>query len=150
MKEDENLQLAITKFWETIPSIWSNVRENVRENATKGFKLTLIQFHMLRHIRAGAHSVSELSERQQISRPAISQAIEQLVSKNLVARRQDTQDRRCVQLSLTEEGNKLLDVIFYENRLWMEKQLSAVSSQEIDVLNQALDILKQTLKKPIH
>ena len=141
------LKSTIEKFWEVVPSTWVNVRAKVRTNATHDHDLTLIQFHILRHIRNGFCTVAELADRQHVSRPAISQAVEQLFKKNLVLRTPDPNDRRYVQLSLTEKGEDLLDTVFGKTKSWMEAQIASLSPQELDTLNQAFTILKNTLQK---
>ena len=60
--------------------------------------------------------VSELATAKNISRPAISQAVEILVKKGLLTRVPSREDRRCVDLVLTEAGNHLLDTVFKETR----------------------------------
>ena len=67
----------------------------------------------------GFTSVSELAAIRQISRPAISQAVDVLVEKGLISRQQEAEDRRFVHLLLTPNGEALLNKIFQENRAWM-------------------------------
>jgi DNA-binding MarR family transcriptional regulator len=144
MKETDELQETIEKFWETIPPVWGFVRGNARSNAVKDFNVTLIQFHILRHIRAGAHSVAELAERQQISRPAVSQAVDLLVEKGLVTRSQGLKDRRYVQVDLTGKGNEMLTDVFSKSRHWMAEKMAALTPDELQTITQALAILKTT------
>ena len=141
---EELLQLAIDRFWETVPPVWNKVRGNVRCIATEYFEITLDQFHILRHIRKGRGSVSELAEIQQISRPAISQAVDILVDKGLVSRTTDAEDRRYIRLELTPTGNDLLNTIFKQNRRWMMEKMAGLSPDEIDSIVHGLEILKKT------
>ena len=141
---EELLQTAIDRFWETVPPVWNKVRGNVRCIATENFEITLDQFHILRHIRKGRGSVSELADLQQISRPAISQAVDILVEKGLISRRTNADDRRYIRLELTPSGNDLLNTIFRQNRTWMMEKMAAVSPDEIDSIVQGLEILKKT------
>src|SRR5512135_2334585 len=109
----EHLQdQAIDRFWETVPPVWNFVRSHIRTTATENFDITVEQFHVLRYVRRGKDCMSELAAAKNISRPAISQAVDILVHKGLLARTQSTQDRRYVELSLTEAGNALLDAVF--------------------------------------
>jgi DNA-binding MarR family transcriptional regulator len=135
---------AIDRFWETVPPVWNRIRENVRAIATEYFDVTVEQFHVLRHIRKGAGSVSELAEVRQISRPAISQAVDVLVDKGLITRQQDTVDRRHVHLTLTPEGNAMLNTIFQKNRTWMEEKMASLSPEELANISHALSLLKVT------
>ncbi len=139
----EELQLAIDRFWETIPPVWNTVRGNVRCIAIENFEITVEQFHILRHIRKGRASVSELAEIQQISRPAISQAVDILVEKGLVSRRTNAEDRRFIQLELTSSGNEMLNTIFRLNRNWMAEKMAALSPDEVYRMINGLEILKK-------
>ena len=138
----ELLQQTIDRFWESFPPTWNRIRTNVRGIAVEKFGITVEQFHILRHIRKGHGSVSELAEAKGISRPAISQAVELLVGKGLVTRRQNAEDRRFVQLELTDEGSELLSAIFRENRIWMEQKLSILTPEQMAQIITALDVLK--------
>jgi DNA-binding MarR family transcriptional regulator len=138
----EMLQQTIDRFWESFPPTWNRIRTNVRGIAVEKFGITVDQFHILRNIRRGYGSVSELAEAKGISRPAISQAVDLLVGKGLVTRRQNVEDRRFVQLELTDEGSELLSAIFRENRIWMEQKLSNLTPEQMAQIIAALDVLK--------
>lgn len=138
----ELCQKAIDRFWETIPPLWHQVRNNVRMIAAEKYELSVEHFHVLRYIRKGVCSVSDLANARQISRPAVSQAVESLVEKGLVSRQQSALDRRFVKLMLTEEGDVLLNKIFQQNRAWMVKKMSGLSDAELERMIDALDTLK--------
>lgn len=147
MAVSERLQnQAIDRFWETVPSLWGTIRTHIRAAATAKFDITVEQFHILRHVRHGTGSISELATAKNISRPAISQAVEVLVKKGLLTRVQSTQDRRFVELALTEAGNELLDTVFKETRDWMKQQMNALSNAELETIANAMEALKKMLK----
>jgi MarR family transcriptional regulator, organic hydroperoxide resistance regulator len=134
-------QAVIDQFWEVIPPTWNQVRGRVRATATEEFGITLEQFHILRHVNKGHQSVSELADVKQISRPAISQAVEALVGRGLISRKQSVTDRRWVELELTESGKELLTVVFQKNRRWMESRLTAFSKEELKELTRGMELL---------
>jgi DNA-binding MarR family transcriptional regulator len=138
---------AIDAFWGTIPPVWNRVKGNVRAIAVENFDISVEQFHILRHIRRGLTSVSELAEVKQISRSAISQAVDLLVERDLVCRRQNVQDRRNIPLELTAAGNKLLDTISDKNRAWMAGQMAGLTPGELETLTCAMDILSKTFNQ---
>jgi DNA-binding MarR family transcriptional regulator len=140
----ELLQRTIEKFWETIPPTWNRIRGNVRAIASEQFGISVEQFHILRHIRKGCRSASELAEIQQISRPAISQALDVLVDKGLISRTESPKDRRFVQLELTASGNELLNAIFEKNRAWMAEKMAGLTPEEQQGVVAALELLKKT------
>ncbi len=147
MTSSEQLQdQAIDRFWETVPPLWNFVRSHIRTTATENFDITVEQFHVLRHVRRGVCSISELATAKNISRPAISQAVDLLVRKGLLTRIQSTQDRRYVELSLTDSGNALLDTVFKDTRSWMKKRMSALSADELETIAKAMDIMKKMLE----
>jgi DNA-binding MarR family transcriptional regulator len=143
---EEMLQQTIDRFWETIPPTWNQIRSNIRGIITENFDITIEQFHIIRHVRKGIRSVSELAEEKQISRPAISQAVDILVEKGLITRQQSAGDRRFVLLELTESGDELLNTIFRMNRKWMAEKLSGLSDDELTTVLKGMEILKKTFE----
>ncbi|HET8705321.1 MAG TPA: MarR family transcriptional regulator [Pseudomonadales bacterium] len=141
---DALLQQTVDKFWESIPPVWNRVRINLRTIATDNFGISVEQFHILRHIRKGFQSVSELAEVRQISRSAVSQAVDSLVEKGLVTRQQSTQDRRYVRLELTQSGNDLLNMIFQKNHAWMAEKLAGLNDAEVNTVIDSMEVLKRT------
>ena len=137
---------AIDRFWETVPPLWGTVRTHIRTEATTNFDITVEQFHILRHVRRGTGSVSELATAKNISRSAISQAVDLLVKKGLLTRVQSTQDRRFVELALTEAGNELLDKLFQRTRDWMKTRMTQLSTDELETISKAMEALKKMLE----
>jgi DNA-binding MarR family transcriptional regulator len=90
--------------------------------------------------------MSELATAKNISRPAISQAVDVLVKKGLLTRVQSTADRRCVELALTETGNSLLDTVSQETRDWMKERMNNLTADELDTIAKAMDALKKMLE----
>ena len=147
MTASERLQnQAIDRFWETVPPLWETIRTHIRAVATGKFDISVEQFHILRHVRRGTGSISELATAKNISRPAISQAVDILVKKGLLTRVQSTQDRRFVELTLTETGNDLLDTVFQETREWMKKRMKVLSTDELETIAKAMGALKKMLE----
>ncbi len=144
MITSENLHdRAIDRFWETVPPLWNSIRSHIRAAATANFDITVEQFHVLRYVRRGTNSVSELATAKNISRPAISQAVEILVKKGLLTRVPSREDRRCVDLVLTEAGNHLLDTVFKETHGWMKERMGDLSPEELETIARAMEIMKK-------
>jgi DNA-binding MarR family transcriptional regulator len=143
-----HIQQVIDRFWETIPPAWHTVRGHLRATAAEQFEITVEQFHILRNVRRGIASVSDLAEVKQISRSAISQAVEALVEKGLITRRRDLKDRRCVQLTLTPTGQELLNGIFQQNRQWMSERLSTLTTEELDEFMRGIELLRRAFTDP--
>src|SRR5512143_3197182 len=109
---------ALDSFWETVPPLWGQIRAHIRSVAREQFRLGVEQFQVLRLIRQGRDSVSEIAAARNISRPAVSQAVDVLAGRGLLTRTEDPSDRRHTRLALTKQGNAVLDAVFGDTRLW--------------------------------
>ena len=137
---------AIDRFWETVPALWNIVRSHIRAVATADFDITVEQFHILRFVRKGTESMSELAAARNISRPAMSQAAEILVKKGLLTRVQSAQDRRYVELALTDAGNQLLSTVFQDTREWMKERMHGLTTVELETMVKAMEAMKKMLE----
>jgi DNA-binding MarR family transcriptional regulator len=140
----EALRQVVETFWDAFPPFWHRIRAHIRQIAADQFEISVEQFHILRHIQRGECSVSGLAEAKNISRPAISQAVDVLVHKGLITRTPDAQDRRQIKLGLTVSGTILLDAIFEDTRQWMMQTLLPLSDEELQTLVRAMDSLRKT------
>ncbi len=136
---------AIDRLWETLPPVWSMIRSRIRAEATGRFDLTVEQFQILRLIRRGACSVSEIATARGISRPAVSQGVEALVKKGLLRRAENAEDRRYVELGLTASGNSLLDEVFGKTRTWMKERMGRLSAGELAAVAEGMQALHKML-----
>lgn len=134
------------KFWEAVPPAWFRTRAQIRRIAAEQFNLTVKQFQVLRRIRRGLNTVSAIAEDSQTSRPAVSIAVDGLVNKGLVSRLTDPDDRRHIQLSLTEAGARAMDQIYLETNQWMEAKFSSLDPSERSQLLAALELLHGALQ----
>jgi DNA-binding MarR family transcriptional regulator len=141
---DRLREQALDGFWDTVPPLWNFVRSYIRVTASSNFDITVEQFHVLRFVRKGM-SISDLATAKNISRPAISQAVNALVKKGLLTRTQSLIDRRYVELTLTSEGNALLDSVFKETRKWMKARMNKLSATELDTIARAMEAMKKML-----
>jgi len=135
---------VIDSFWVTVPSLWHHIRSRIGQQAREEFNLTHDQFHVLRRIHLGRTNVSDLAEAKHISRPAASRAVDALVDKGMITRTQDPDDRRHVNLALTEKGESVLETIFGRISSWMTVQLSNLEEEELERIIAGLDALNRT------
>jgi len=140
---EETLNQVIDRFWETVPAVWDQVRDNLRGAATSQANITVEQFRILRHIRRGSNTVCQLADERQISRSAASQSVELLVEKGFVCRQERAGDRRYVRLELTDQGAELLNTAFAENRKWIMNKLETLTMEELNCMLQGLESMKK-------
>lgn len=101
---------AADLFWEAIPPIWYLLRAQIDKTAREKFKITGGHFHVLRRIKSGDTSVSELADARHINRPVVSRKVDSLVEKGLLSRRESPEDRRFTVLELTQNRGRNLKV----------------------------------------
>ena len=65
-------------------------------------------FPVLMSLRRRPHNVSELAERLEVSLPSMSKTVTALVKRGWVERVRSKEDRRIVQLHLTDDGEAIL------------------------------------------
>jgi DNA-binding MarR family transcriptional regulator len=83
-------------------------RDAAFERALTGLDLTLAQWRAISTIRRfESCAMSELSAFTAVDRTTLTRSVDQLVRRDLVARRTPEADRRQVRLSLTDHGQRL-------------------------------------------
>jgi DNA-binding MarR family transcriptional regulator len=110
----------------------------------KDFDLTSEQYNVLRILRGqypGAISVNAICERMIDKMSNVSRLVDKLQNKDLVDRKVNLQDRRQMDISITEKGLKLLDLLDKKEDLLIQR-LEHLSPEEASQLNTLLDKLR--------
>ena len=143
MAKQTTIPDVIDKFWETIPPAWHATRAHIRGVAAENLHMTTEQFQVLRRIRKGIDSVSALADTNRTSRSSVSKAVDVLVNKGLVTRLTDNHDRRHIQLTLTDEGVRLMNAVYTETEQWLAARFERLSPEELTLVLQAMDVLRK-------
>ncbi len=101
-------------------------------------------FYLNRHEKT---SMSDLAGYFHTELPSVTSLINKLCIKKLVVRREDSEDRRLVMVTLTSEGKKLLEDAMKSRRDKFEKLLSYLSEKEQGDLLQIFTTLRDKLQK---
>jgi DNA-binding MarR family transcriptional regulator len=108
-------------------------------------KITSQQFNILRILRGAGKPISTLQIRQRMldKMSDTSRIVDRLVIKGLVKKNTCANDKRLVDVSITEKGKKLLEKIDqYEND--MDAIFGSLSETEVKALNNLLDKIRTT------
>lgn len=138
-----NRKESVDLFWEAIPPLWDLIRSQLDKNARDNFEITGGHFHVLRRIKRGDATISNLADARHISRPVVSRKVDSLVEKGLVSRRESPEDRRFTVLELTPQGDQILEVLRASNREWLEDKLGSLDNQELEIVIEAFALLKK-------
>ena len=89
--------------------------------------------------------VSKLAELERVSKPAISGKVERLVELGLV-RRAEAGDRRCVNLTVTAAGRKVLRDVRKRRNAWLDVRLAQLTPSSRRAIDNATGPLLELLE----
>ncbi|MCB0686754.1 MAG: MarR family transcriptional regulator [Saprospiraceae bacterium] len=110
----------------------------------KPYKISVQQFNILRILRGQKGkpvSASEITERMLDKMSNTSRLLEKLRIKELIIRRECPEDRRKVEIELTEKGLELVNIASVAIESDMDRKLGSFTHDELQTLNHLLDKL---------
>jgi DNA-binding MarR family transcriptional regulator len=90
--------------------------------------------------------VGELAEREAVSAPRISKAVEELVALGLVEREAGT-DRRRVGLTMTRKGSAFLKGVRRRRTAWLAERLEGMGQADVDAIAAAVEPLTRLAER---
>ncbi|QZT65431.1 MarR family winged helix-turn-helix transcriptional regulator [Mycolicibacterium austroafricanum] len=107
--------------------------------------LTLSQMQLLGEIsRAGVTTPAELGVRLHVKVQSLTDSLNELVARELIARRPDENDRRRQLVEITDGGVALLDADRAERDAWLHRAMrDSLSELEFDLLMLVAPILRK-------
>jgi DNA-binding MarR family transcriptional regulator len=138
--EDSSFELMIAReLIEVVPRVMHRIRGLMRSQA-KG-QMTIAQLRILARLNQDVYTVTDLSEWQGVSAPAMSKMVDILEKKAWLERIPHSHDRRQVGLRLTAEGKRYFLNLRKSSRLRMAEYIEKIPDSEKEIINQALKIL---------
>jgi DNA-binding MarR family transcriptional regulator len=89
--------------------------------------------------------VSRLAELERVSKPAISTKVDRLVELELLERT-TAEDRRCVGLTVTPAGKKMLKDVRKRRNAWLDQRLEQLSPKGRAAIAAAIEPLRELLQ----
>jgi DNA-binding MarR family transcriptional regulator len=90
-------------------------------------------------------TVGELATEERVSTAAMSKRVSRLERDGLVTRTQSDTDRRCVGLTLTEGGQRVLRRVRSRRTAWLASRLGTLSRAELAAVGAAVEPLTRLL-----
>jgi DNA-binding MarR family transcriptional regulator len=121
---------------------WISKRQS---DAIKKYDITIQQYNILRILKGLSGepaTVKLLTERMIDKMSNASRLVDKLLSKNYVQRIENSLDRRRVDIYLTEEGDKVLELASVELDALMQEKKLELSLEEAGILSELLDKLR--------
>ena len=144
------LERVVEDLLSISPLIFRGVRRKLIKTTLVDIDLdiTPLHFEVIRLLKEeGILHVAEIGERLQIAKAQMTHIIDKLVALNVVEREIDATDRRTTSITLTIEGNRVLE----ENRIRIvsavRETMSCLTDEELEDLSDSLRKLRDILSK---
>jgi DNA-binding MarR family transcriptional regulator len=133
---------------ETVPAAMRAIREQMRSG--RAASLSVAQFRLLLFVRRNpGTNLSSAAEHLGTTLPAASQLVERLVRAGFVTRVQHPEERRRVELRLTEVGGATLAECDARTRAWLCERLAGLGENELGRLATTLAELRGLLTRNV-
>jgi len=129
------------RILDIIPLVMRAMGAEMRQQATAGFQVS--HFRVLKLLQKQPRSLSELATCQAVALPTMSRTVSALVERGWVTRTEDTQDRRRVQLRMTDAGKIVFDELRVRAQARLAARLTSLSPEERAQVLAGLAILRQ-------
>jgi DNA-binding MarR family transcriptional regulator len=144
--KDSDLELIVENILNVFPLFRRSFRNIDLDRVAEGLSHPHIMvMRMLEdHER---QSVSAIGDRQFISRPQMTHIVDKLVSLGMVERTIDEDDRRVINLVLTDTGRRIMrqcDAVIGQS---IKQSLSALEDKDIEEMSAALSKLAEIVSK---
>jgi DNA-binding MarR family transcriptional regulator len=135
-----SVSTAATELRESMMAVTRQMRRHRPDHG-----LTLSQLELLGEIgRTGVTTPAELGARLQVRVQSLTDSINELVSRELIARRPDQTDRRRQLIELTDAGTTLLEADRAERDAWLHTTMhDNLSELEFDLLMLVAPVLRK-------
>lgn len=141
---DERLEQAVSVFAQA-----ARLLDSPRLHAWDERGLTLPQLRILFRVRQEPGiGVKELAQAFEVSTSNVTQQVDKLVTRGLLARAERPEDRRQVALTLTEEGTRVAGEVSLASRGYLRSLLGRLDRRDMDTLTTLLTRLVELAATP--
>ena len=124
------------------------VRRVSRERARRGMKKLDPSRFVLRAVyKHGPVRMSEIGKHMGISKPYMTILVNKLIDEGLVERVPDTQDRRVVNVTITDSGRDAIREFMSDAKETVVRNLSSLDSSDISSLHEAMKTIRSVASK---
>jgi MarR family transcriptional regulator for hemolysin len=134
------LDTCTQQLMDTAPQIMQAIRMEMRRG--RGSVISVPQFRTLRFIQKNPDSsLSHLAEHLGLTLPSVSKLVDGLVKQKLITRKASTNDRRKLNLLLTQAGTAIVDSARTGARASLEQKIKKLSEADLQTISQAMQLL---------
>jgi DNA-binding MarR family transcriptional regulator len=144
----DDVQLDL-RIWLRLLTCTHLIERRVRKNLRDNFDTTLPRFDVLAQIDRAPEGqpMRELSNRLMVTNGNITPLVDRLVDDNLIKRAPSTEDGRVQHVSLTSEGQKVLEEMIPAHSSWVNNLMADIDRESaVDLYNLLGELKKSVLK----
>ncbi|MDX8365834.1 MarR family winged helix-turn-helix transcriptional regulator [Cytobacillus sp. IB215665] len=129
----------LIKFTDSVYSVTYELSKDEKPQ-----NITSVQYDILVLIALKKRtSPSQVSDCLHISMPNVSRELKKLGEHNLIKRSSDVEDRRKQYISLSKEGEKLIEEIYNRILIKFNNRIKNPSQKELEEIDRAIDVLQK-------
>ena len=123
------------------------LHETMLKQICQDYHLSLIEATIISFLynNPGKDTAADIVELRMLSKGNVSQAVESLIQKSILQRKQDTEDRRKIHLSLTPAAHPITQ----ELEIISKEFFSGLSQEELELLERMNDRIIENTKNAI-
>jgi DNA-binding MarR family transcriptional regulator len=144
------LNTVAEDLFSTMPLIGRSIRKKLLRTALTCFKVDIAppHFEIMKLLEeAKTLHVAEIGERLQIARPQMTHLIDRLVELGIVERQPGTEDRRMINIMLTDKGKRIIKEHDSDIMNATKEMLSCLTDEELESLSVSLRNLREIFSK---
>lgn len=150
---NKDKEIFIDKIIDNLFYISPSFTKSLMHSFRTKTNLNPVSFYILRLLsRHEMLSMSEIGCKLQMPKPHVTAQVDKLINENMVERLFDPNDRRIINIKLTEKGKEDIKMISREVSQEMRQRIQTLDPQKIntmlDASQQLRDILYEIMKVP--
>lgn len=124
------------------------LHETMLKQICQDYHLSLIEATIISFLynNPGKDTAADIVEWRMLSKGNVSQAVESLIQKSILQRKQDTEDRRKIHLSLTPAAYPMTQELEVISKAFLEEVFSGLSTEELEQLERINDRIIENTK----
>lgn len=123
----------------------------LKESVCREYALTLTEATVISFLynNPGKDTAADIVELRMLQKGNVSQAVESLVQKFLLVRKQDAGDRRKIHLSLTDKAEPVVEMVEKVCREFHEEVFHGISPEKLDTFSEVNERIGENVQKAI-
>ena len=139
--DDENIYVAV---WQQLMLCSKPLEQEISNRFRKQFNQSMVRYELLSQLEGGKWlSIGKVAQGLLSSNGNITKLVERMITEDLLSRRKDPNDRRIIEIGLTEKGANLLSEMAKAHASWTQ---SLMSTQEVQKEADQLQLLWQQVR----